>query len=226
MVDLGTTSALSTWATNRYDHGLCSDTYDSHPRDVDISPDGTYFVIGTTGAWAGTRSLCDAAARWELDRTGPNQEPTWVDYTGGDTITSVAITGSTIYLGGHFRWMNNSNTPHGDAIGPGGVVRRGLAALDPQNGMPLPWNPGRDLGYGVLDMVATTDGLFIGHDTNTVAGKTEARVAFFPAAGGASIRMRSVIAIPWSPVRSSARTTSPPANSPVSSCGADGTMVP
>ena len=31
-------------------------------------------------------ALCDAASRWELGATGPGPQPTWVDYTGGDTL--------------------------------------------------------------------------------------------------------------------------------------------
>ena len=54
-------------------------------RDVDISPDGGYFVVGTTGAYR-AGSLCDATSRWELGPTGSGQQPTWVDSTGGDTL--------------------------------------------------------------------------------------------------------------------------------------------
>ena len=50
-------------------------------RDVDISPDGSYFVVGTTGAYR-AGSLCDAAPRWDLGAGGSGQQPTWVDYTG------------------------------------------------------------------------------------------------------------------------------------------------
>jgi len=64
-------------------------------RDVDISPDGSYFVVGTTGAFR-AGSLCDAAARWERGASGSGQQPTWVDYTGGDTLYSVAFTGMTV----------------------------------------------------------------------------------------------------------------------------------
>jgi hypothetical protein len=53
-------------------------------RDVDVSPDGSYFVVVTTGAYR-AGSLCDAAARWETAVTGPSQQPTWVDDTGSDT---------------------------------------------------------------------------------------------------------------------------------------------
>ena len=85
----------------------------------------------TTGAYR-AGSLCDAA--------GPSQQPTWVDYTGGDTLSSVAVTGTAVYVGGHQRWMNNSFAA--DTAGPGAVAREGIAALDPVNGLPLSWNPG------------------------------------------------------------------------------------
>ena len=84
--------------------------------------------VMTTGAYR-AGSLCDAA--------GPSQQPTWVDYTGGDTLSSVAVTGTAVYVGGHQHWMNNSVA--GDRAGPGAVAREGIAALDPANS--LPWPP-------------------------------------------------------------------------------------
>ncbi|MCU1352181.1 MAG: domain containing protein [Acidimicrobiales bacterium] len=185
MIDLTTSPAsLATWSTVRFNRKQCAQTYNSDIRDLEVSPDGSYFVAGTTGAWGGTASMCDTASRWELARSGPGQQPSWVQFTGGDTITSVAVTGGGVYLGGHFRWMNNALTPVGDVAGPGAVVRQGLAALDPRTGAPLAWNPTRQLGYGVLDMVPTDDGLYIGHDTDLVGHLVNSRVAFFPTVGG------------------------------------------
>jgi len=86
--------SVTDWATTRYQQ-QCAKVFDTYMRDVDISPDGSYFVVGTTGAFR-AGSLCDAAARWERGASGSGQQPTWVDYTGGDTLYSIAFTGMTV----------------------------------------------------------------------------------------------------------------------------------
>ncbi len=156
-------------------------------RAVDISPDGQYFVLTTTGAFGGgPPSLCDTASRWEINQTGSALQPTWTEYTGGDSLYSVAITGSVVYLGGHQRWMNNSNPPS-EGAGPGYVDRLGIAAVDPQTGVVFSWNPTRDRGYGVTALLATSEGLWIGDDTENVGGEFHPRIAFFPLAGGTPV---------------------------------------
>jgi len=96
-------------------------------------------VVTAGGGTPGT--LCDAAARWETHKRGLRQRPTWVDYAGGDSLLSVAVSSPAVYVGGHQRWMNN---PKGhNSAGPGAVPRPSIAALDPVSGMPLRWNPGR-----------------------------------------------------------------------------------
>ena len=130
-------------------------------------------------------TLCDTATRWELSATGSGQEPTWADYTGGDSLTAVAVTGRAIYVGGHQRWMNNTFAR--DAEGPGAIPRSGLAALDPVNGLPYSWNPGRSRGRGVFDLIGTPDGLYLGSDTSQLGGEVHARLGFFPVAGGTAV---------------------------------------
>jgi hypothetical protein len=186
-------AVLANWQTLRFQQ-QCASVFDTYMRDVDFSPDGAYFVVGTTGAYR-AGSLCDTASRWETGATGSGLQPTWVDYTGGDTIWSVAATGTAVYIGGHERWANNSFA--GDKAGPGAVGREGIGALDPLNGMPLSWNPGRDRGVGVFGLYATPAGLWVGSDTDRI-GRYEhhAKVAFFPVAGGTAMPQTRVGALP------------------------------
>ena len=184
---------LANWQTLRFQQ-QCASVFDTYMRDLDISPDGSYFVVGTTGAYR-AGSLCDSASRWETGATGSGQQPTWIDYTGGDTLWSVATTGTAVYVGGHERWANNSF--RGDRAGPGAVDREGIGALDPLNGMPLSWNPGRDRGVGVFGLYATPAGLWVGSDTDRI-GRYEyhAKVAFFPVAGGTALPQARVGSLP------------------------------
>ncbi|WP_458112178.1 hypothetical protein M1D88_18310 [Arthrobacter sp. R1-13] len=182
MADLTTSpTSLANWSTEGY-APACSLAFDSYMRDVDISPDGKYFVIVTTGGYY-ANTLCDTAARFEIGAGGSDVKPTWVDYTGGDTLTRVAVTQTTVYLGGHQRWLNNPFA--GGSAGPGAVERMGLAAVDVRNGLPLAWNPGRTRGYGVYSFVATDTGLWIGSDTDRISNfQYHGRLAFMPVQGG------------------------------------------
>jgi hypothetical protein len=188
MFDLngGGTATLSSWQTDKLTPRCQGE--DSETRDVAFSPNSQFFALATTGAFSGgynNGTLCDTVSRFEAKATGSGQQPTWVDYTGGDTATRVAVTSAAVYVGGHFRWMNNPYAA--DAKGPGAVVRTGLAALDPRNGMPYSWNPTRQRGYGVFEFTVTPAGLLMGHDTKRVKNELHQRLAFFPLAGGTGL---------------------------------------
>jgi len=177
MINTSGTPKLSTWATERY-ATPCSSSFDTYMRGIDFAPDGSYFVVVTTGAPHGTTQLCDTAARWESSKTGAGQNPTWVNWTGGDTLLSVSVTGKAIYVGGHQRWQDN---PKGhDSAGPGAVSRPGIAALNPTGGKALSWNPTRTRGHGVETLIATSKGLFVGSDTDELGHEYHGRVGMFP----------------------------------------------
>ena len=179
LIDLSTSPAsLANWQTDRYVHPCFSNAFVTYMRDVDFSPDGSYFVIVATGG-PNVGTLCDTAARWNTNATGSALEPAWVDVSGGDTLSAVAITGSVVYVGGHQRWMNNYYGS--DFAGPGTVDRPGIAALDPINGMPFSWNPGRDRGKAVYGFLATNDGLWVGSDTDRIGGETAPQDRVLPA---------------------------------------------
>jgi hypothetical protein len=182
LIDLSTNPAtLANWQTDGYAAPCNTNAFDTYMRDVDFSPDGSYFVIVDTGG-PSTGTLCDTAARWNTAATGSGLQPAWVDVSGGDTLTAVAITGAVVYVGGHQRWMNNYSGR--DFAGPGAVSRPGIAALDPTNGVPFSWNPTKDKGVGVFALYSTNAGLWMGSDTDHVAGETRKKIAFFPLVGG------------------------------------------
>jgi PKD repeat protein len=191
MLDLTGTSATldPNWNTDDYTAACYNNAYDTYVRDVDWAPNGDYFVVGATGGSGtntdGSRSLCDSAARWSATDTGTNVQPTWVDYTGNDTILSVAITNTAVYVGGHARWLNNPNAY--DQAGAGAVPRPGMAALDPASGLPLTWNPGRNpRGAGAYALFASASGLYVGSDTMYFGNYKylHKRIGYFPLTGG------------------------------------------
>lgn len=197
VINLGATPTLTGWSSELTTYA-CDDYFDSYMRAVDYSPDGEYFVLATTGG-ARRNTLCDTVSRWESDRTNTGVTPTWVAYSGGDTITGVEATESAVYAGGHFRWMNN---PYGsDYAGEGAVKREGIAALDVRNGVPLSWNPGRPRGYGVWDFLGNDDGLYVGSDTEWLGGENRERIGYLPYAGGGKLPPDEIGSLPADVIR-------------------------
>ncbi len=185
-----------TWATSRFEPYCAKRAFDSWVRDVSFSPDGSFFVVTTTGGPnAGT--VCDSASRWETHAVGTSLEPTWVDWTGGDTLWGVEVTDDVVYVGGHMRWMNNINGR--DSAAQGAVARPGIAALSVQNGLPLDWNPGRHTrGEAAYVFLATDNGLYFGSDTDWIGNYEyqRPRIGFFPYLGGHEIAPDNRAALP------------------------------
>jgi len=178
MIDLES-ETVSPWSTLRFsdekNHNL---TYYTYMRDVEFSRDGSYFVVVTTGGCHRNGTLRDSATRWDTYPLTANRRETWVNYTGGDSLYSVAVTGAAVYVGGHQRWMSN---PQGcNDAGSGAIAREGIAALRPADGSVLPWNPGRARGVGVEELVGVRGGLYLGSDTTRLAWEHHARIGYFP----------------------------------------------
>jgi hypothetical protein len=180
MVDLGTRRAtLSAW----YYEPLarrCSGQRD-HLRDVDFSPNGRWFAVAGGGSVPRAGDLgstvCDAAARFQT-RVDHPKSPRWINYTGGDTLQSIAVTDAAVYVQGHNRWLDN---PLGrDTCGTGCVSRRGIGAISPTTGMALTWNPTKDLRVGGKDLLLTPAGLWVASDTTTIGGEIHERLALMP----------------------------------------------
>jgi hypothetical protein len=179
MLNLGPTAAtVSAWNYPPLQQMCAAASIPDYMRDVDFSPDGSYFVFVSTGFVPKTgqigTALCDATSRFETATLAPVR-PTWINYTGGDTLHSVAVTDQAVYVQGHQRWLNN---PQGrDNAGPGAVSRPGIGAINPSTGLALAWNPTKDRGVGGKDLLVTPRGLWVASDTDHIGGETHARIA-------------------------------------------------
>jgi len=181
MLDLGATATLNAWYYSPLRNMCAASSLPDYMRDVDFSPDGSWFATVSTGYVPQSggigRDLCDATARFETGITAPTR-PTWINYTGGDTLHSVAATDVAVYVQGHQRWLDN---PYGrDSAGPGAVSRPGIGAIGPTTGLALGWNPTKDRGVGGKDLYVTSQGLWVGSDTTHIGGEYHARIALMP----------------------------------------------
>ena len=188
VADLGANEAtLNDW----YYEPLAERCATDNPRrvanlqGVDYSPDGTHFAVTATGQIVETasdrnRTVCDAVGYFDL---ADDTTPEWINYTGGDSVWSTAVTGAAVYAQGHFSWLDNtrgfaSKCPEADlAICD---ARKGVGAIDPETGMALPWDPKKPARLGGKDFLATTEGLWIGSDSRRINGEERYGLAFMP----------------------------------------------
>ncbi len=174
-------ATLNPWYYQPLANSCSSDSTTNYLRGVDFSPDGTWFALAATGyipEFGGVgRDICDAAARFETDVATPFR-PTWINYTGGDSLRAIAVTGAAVYVQGHQRWLDN---PFGqDSAGFGAVTREGIGAIDPSTGRALSWNPGKTRAQGGRVLYATPAGLWVGSDGERFAGERRDNIAFLP----------------------------------------------
>lgn len=194
LVDLADTPTVANWSTQRYVPPCAApSTFIHYVQEVDFSDDGSYFAVVSNGGSGWPTAYCDVLVRFETATRGSNLDATWADFTGNDSVTSVEATDGVIYLGGHFRWLNNPNAS--DAKGPGAVDRLGIAAADPSNGLPLNWNPRRsgapsgytEWGSTVPAIWRGSAGVYFGQNSDGMGEEYHGRLGMFPLAGGRTV---------------------------------------
>ena len=175
----GAKVGLSGWTSPAFTKA-CGKKVPQFVRDAAWSPDGRRIYLAATGGH-GASAICDSASAYSA--ASASQKPLWINKTGCDSLYSIAADASTVYFGGHERWINN---PLGcDKKGPGASDRPGIGAVAASNGHSLAWNPTRSRGIGADDMLRTSAGLWIASDNfygSTKCGrKTHPGLCFFPA---------------------------------------------
>jgi hypothetical protein len=191
---LGATATLADFAAPILANN-CSAEHD-YIRGLDFGQDGSYIVAGTTGfRSAGGPSICDAVARFNLTATAAastgtaaSVPPAWINFAGGDSFYAVDTSGPIVYAAGHNRWVNNQCGVD-SLCAPNAVLADGVAALDANTGLALPWwEPQTARGHGT-DFLATfpaglfsgsNGGLLLGTDVNSIAGVFHGETATFP----------------------------------------------
>jgi hypothetical protein len=184
MLDLGATmSTLSAWNYEPLGEPCTSTRRNAiaYVQDVDFAPDSSYFAFAAFGFMYqnGRRffQICDSVSRFETNNLDPSQ-PTWINYTGGDSLKSVAVTGAAAYVQGHSRWLNN---PFGrDFPGPGAVDRPGGGAVNTATGLAHDWNPEMPQQSGGYQILPTAAGVWFATDGARFGGEYHRGIRFAP----------------------------------------------
>ena len=150
-------------------------------QGVDFSPNGSYFVVTATGQIPRTRAeigetVCDAAARFNMN---DDTKPAWINYTGGNSVWSVAVTGAAVYVQGHFQWLDNPRGV-GSEDGGGAARRVGIGAINRNSGLALPWDPRKSGKMGGKSLLATGLGLWVASDSTFFNGEPRRGIALAP----------------------------------------------
>ena len=182
------TPTLSGWNIPWVQQNLASNCWNDL-RDMDLSPDGSFLVVGGQGA--DNPPNCDSVLRYET------AGDSLVNFTWSarmySSVFSLAVSDVAVYAGGHFcaAPLNGAgpsgithdpaitgtanacdvNNPQ-SAVNPSvrfptqAVFRSQMAALDPATGQALDWDPGSNNLVAVYDLTLIERGLLAGHDSN------------------------------------------------------------
>lgn len=184
-IDVSDHSATVTdWRTSLYDQG-CARSRVGWMRDVDVSPDGSTAYVVSSGHFY--YPACDTVNAFPMV-PGGDVQPTWSTKIG-DTIEAVAATGDTVYIGGHFRYIETETRTQ---------RRFQLAALDPSTGAALNWDPNAGGFLGVKVVESEPAGVFVGSDGDAIGGVAHGRIGLF-ASPSPGIDLRKTTSTPWVP---------------------------
>ena len=176
MLSLGASQGtVSAWNSAQFSQ-FCATNRPFYIQSAAWAPSGTEVYIADTGRnphnWDHTfplTGLCSAVAAFPATQSG-SLSPDWINYTGCDSLYSVAADSSAVYAGGAERWADNAsgcNHP-----GTGSVNAPGMGGFTPgASGGTLLENSGntaglysRARGLGADDMLLTGAGLWIASD--------------------------------------------------------------
>ncbi len=168
-------------------------------RDMAISPDGSYIVIGGQGN--DFPPNCDSVLRYQTaGDTTVNFEWSARLYS---SVFSLAVSDVAVYVGGHFCAAPAVGAPPGGVTSdfpgllpgcdvtdpsnpinpsnqdPNAVFRNQMAALSPVDGQALEWDPGSNNLVGVFDLTLIDRGLLAGHDSTRFNEFLVGRSGFF-----------------------------------------------
>jgi hypothetical protein len=187
-------ATVSSWSPRElYAH--CHTKQPYYAQDAAWSTDGTRIFVVTTGYRLASEVALPSNQRPQV-RTGPCDAvisyPTtdaafdghqWINYTGCDSLYSVAADADTVFIGGHQRWISNGDECDRNNTAPG-RAQPGLGEVSPSNGTAQA-GPSRGRGLGAADLLRTPAGLWVASDNqaNTATcGTASARmgICFLP----------------------------------------------
>ncbi len=180
----GPTATVTGWRTDLYDQPCARAGKVGWMRDIDISPDSSTAYVVTSGHFY--YPACDTVNAFATTPAGTNQQPIWSKKIG-DTLESVAADRDTIYIGGHFRYLETETHTQ---------PRFQVAALDPATGEGLNWVPNAGGLLGVRALELEPAGLFAGSDGDAFDNVNHGRNAFWPNPAP-GIEVRKEPSRPW-----------------------------
>lgn len=165
-------------------------------QDAEFSPDGSFFVAVEKGGFR-----CDKVVAFNTADDGAGNDPKWVT-SAHDSVYSVGISDAAVYIGGHFCFIRDYGPVDAQAVNqnfwfnkPTGCVSGGntsvgefdarhqIAALDPQTGAALDWNPKTNAQEATFDIELIDRGLLLGMDRDRINDIRTGRHAFLDFGG-------------------------------------------